>query len=256
MHRMLLLLALLAPAFARHHDTGFLDRTVHLDGQSFRYQVYVPFEWTKSKRWPVILFLHGSGERGDDGLQETQVGIGRAIRMSAQRFPAIVVMPQCRNDAEWSAESKMGAQALGALRDAMKEFHGDPDRVYLTGLSMGGYGSWQFAQEYPDKWAAAVVICGGIREPPPEGQKWTPEPQGTNSYAAAAKKIGNKLPIWVFHGGSDPVVPVEEARRMVEELKAIGSPVKYTEYPRTGHNSWDKAYAEPELATWLFEQHR
>jgi len=226
-----------------------------VDGTAYRYQVYVPLDWTSHQKWPVILFLHGAGERGDDGLPQTQVGLGAAIRLHRDRYPAVVVMPQCRRDGWW-ADPKMEAQALTALQRTMKEFHGDPDRVYLTGLSMGGYGSWALAAKYPHKWAAIVAICGGIRMPPDAGEPWAPEPEGVNSYGDTAKKIGSTLPIWVFHGSADPSVPVQESRRMVEELKAIGSAVKYTEYDGVKHNSWDKAYAEPELPKWLLAQHR
>jgi predicted peptidase len=252
---LLLPFILLVPAIARHSETGFLDRSIKVDGVNYRYQVYVPSDWSAGKKWPVILFLHGAGERGDDGLQQTEVGLGGAVRFHVNRYPAIVVMPQCRKDVWWT-DPKMEAQALAALHASMKEFHTDPDRVYLTGLSMGGYGSWSLAAKYPNKWAAAVVICGGIRLPVGANKPIPPEAPGVNSYADVAKKIGSKLPIWVFHGGADPTVPVDESRRMVEELKAVGNAVKYTEYEGVKHNSWDKAYAEPELATWLFAQHR
>ena len=239
------------PAMARHQETGFLNRTVTLSGTTYRYQVFLPADWTGKKKWPVILFLHGAGERGDDGLAQTEVGIGGAIRLHPDRFPAVVVMPQCRKDARWT-DPAMEAQALAALDQSVKEFHGDLDRVYLTGLSLGGYGSWALAAKYPGKWAAAVVVCGGIRRP---RDSQAPEEDGKNSYAEAARKIGAKLPVWVFHGGADPTVPVTESRKMVEALKALGSDVKYTEYEGVLHNSWDKAYSEPDLATWLFAQH-
>ncbi|HEV2687781.1 MAG TPA: alpha/beta hydrolase-fold protein, partial [Bryobacteraceae bacterium] len=179
MNRFALLLPflLLAPALARHQETGFLDRTVTVDGVPYRYQVYVPADWSSGKKWPVILFLHGAGERGDDGLQQTQVGLGAAIRLHEDRYPAIVVMPQCRKDVWWT-DAKMEAQAFAALKNAMKEFHADPDRVYLTGLSMGGYGSWSFAQKYLGKWAAVVPICGGIRKPIGLNKPLPPEPEG------------------------------------------------------------------------------
>jgi len=239
------------PAMARHQATGFLNRTVSVGGITYRYQVFVPADWSSHAKWPVIVFLHGSGERGDDGLAQTQVGVGGAIRSHPERFPAIVVMPQCRKDVRWT-DSAMEAQSLAALDQSIKEFHGDLDRVYLSGLSMGGYGSWALAAKYPGRWAAAWIICGGIRrktDPP------ISEDEASKLYAEAAAKIGAKLPIWVFHGSADPTVPVTESRKMVEALKALGSEVKYTEYEGVEHNSWDKAYAEPELPTWLFAQH-
>jgi predicted peptidase len=248
------MLAILAtPLLAKPHDTGFLNRTVTVNGITYRYVVYVPADWTSHKKWPVILFLHGSGERGDDGLAQSQVGIGGAIRFHPDRFPAVVVMPQCRKDVAWT-DPPMEAQALAALNQSVKEFHGDPDRTYLTGLSMGGFGSWAWAAKYPGKWAAAVVVCGGIRHRPRPGDPPAPEEAG-DPYADTAKKIGASMPLWVFHGSADTSVLVTESRKMVEALKALGSAVKYTEYEGVGHNSWDKAYAEPDLPTWLFAQH-
>jgi predicted peptidase len=246
--------AILATALlAKPRDTGFLNRMVTLNGVTYRYVVYMPPDWTNHKKWPVFLFLHGSGERGDDGLAQSQVGIGGAIRFHSDRFPAVVVMPQCRKDVAWT-DPPMEAQALAALDHSMKEFHGDPDRIYLTGLSMGGFGSWAWAAKYPGKWAAAVVVCGGIRHRRQANAPPAPEEAG-DPYADAAKKIGATLPVWVFHGSADTSVPVTESRRMVEALKALGSQVKYSEYDGVGHNSWDKAYTEADLPIWLFAQH-
>ena len=253
------LVALLAvsalPGSAQHQETGFLNRSVTVEGTQYRYQVYLPADFAASKKLPVILFLHGAGERGDDGLAQTQVGLGGAIRLHSDRYPAIVVMPQCAKG-QWWTDAPMEAQALAALDQSIKEFHGDADRVYLTGLSMGGYGSWSLASKYPAKWAAAVVICGGIRVPRRPGLPQTSEEAVADPYAEAAKGIGAKLPVWVFHGGDDPTVPVTEARNMVEALKGVGSAVKYTEYEGVKHNSWDKAYAEQDLPVWLFAQHK
>ncbi len=125
-----------APACAKKIETGFLDRTVTVATTEYKYQVFVPDNWTSRKKWPLILFLHGAGERGDDGLIQTEVGIGTAIRRNRSRVPAIVVMPQCRKDVWWT-DSAMGDVAMAALEHAQKEFHGDTARIYLTGLSMG-----------------------------------------------------------------------------------------------------------------------
>lgn len=242
--RHLILLLLATSLFAAHRETGFLDRTVTIDGATYRYQVYVPSNWTKAKQWPVIFFLHGAGERGDDGLAPTQVGIGRAIRLHSERFPAVVVMPQCRKEVWWN-DPKMEAQAMAALANSMKEFHGDPNRIYLTGLSMGGYGTFTFAANHPEKFAVAVPICGGVVRPKEKAEG--------DPYAATAAKIG-KTPVWMFHGEADPSVPVSESQKMNAALKAAGGNVQYTEYPGVGHNSWDQAYDEPELAKWMFAQ--
>jgi predicted peptidase len=241
--------------FGRKHETGFLDRSVTVNGVAYRYQVYVPQNFDSQKKWPVILFLHGVGERGDDGLQPTDVGIGHAIRMNASRFPFIVVMPQCRNDKRW-IHPEMQALALAALDQAIKEFHGDRQRLYLTGLSMGGYGTWNMTAMHPGEFAAYVPICGGIFGPPktPDARvAVAADPNVPDPYAETAKRIGS-TPIWIFHGGADDTVPVEESRKMAQALQTAKANVRYTEYPGVGHNSWDKAYAEPELIPWLLSQ--
>jgi len=232
-------------------ETGFLNRTVRVKGVLYRYQVYVPAEWNKSTAWPVILFLHGAGERGDDGLAQTQVGIGGAIRFHRERIPAVVVMPQCRKDKLWT-QPEMEEMALAALEAAIKQFRGDRTRLYLTGLSMGGYGAFGLAARNSGKFAALAPICGGVRFPRRPNMPALQEPAG-DPYAGMARNIG-KTPIWIFHGGADPTVPVTESQKMVEALKAAGSDPKYTEYPGVGHNSWDKAYGEPEFWKWLFEK--
>lgn len=241
------------PLSARQPDTGFLNRTMVVDGATYKYQVFVPSNWSKKVKWPVILFLHGYGEEGDDGLVQTDVGLGTAIRKHVDRFPTLVVIPQCRIK-DWWTNPAMEAQALKALDQTMKEFKGDPQRVYLTGLSMGGYGTWALGSQNPGRFAALVPICGGVRLPPGHD---IPNAKDTDTsadpYAAIAQKIG-KTPVWVFHGGADPTVPVTESRQMVAALKAAGGDVRYTEYPGVKHDSWDNAYAEPDLFTWLLAQ--
>jgi predicted peptidase len=248
-------LMLTSAARPRGRETGFLDRTVSVGSVSYRYQVYVPAGWSKKKKWPVILFLHGAGERGGDGLIQTEVGIGTAIRRHAERAPAIVVFPQCLKD-RWWPEPEMQAQALKALDEAIKEFNGDTARVYLTGISMGGYGTWAIAANNPSRFAALAPVCGGVRTPPrvaiPSG---TPDANAADPYQAVAQKVGS-TPVWVFHGGADPVVPVSESQKMVEALKAAGGKVRYSEYEGVGHNSWDRAYGEPEFFSWLLSQKR
>jgi predicted peptidase len=247
---LVLVFALGAPSFARKRETGFLDRSLSLHGAIYKYQVFVPDNWSPNQKWPMILFLHGAGERGTDGLIQTQVGIATAIRNDRSRFPAIVVMPQCLREHSWN-KPDMEEVALAALAAASREFKGDRKRNYLTGLSMGGYGTWALAAAYPNKFAAIVPICGGILLP--DDSRKQPDSDRI-PYLEAAKKIGTKLPIWVFHGDADPAVPVAESRLMVEALKAAGANVRYTEYPGVGHNSWDKAYADPELMTWLLSK--
>jgi len=246
-------LILALPGWARRQETGFLDRVTVIGGVEYKYQVFVPRGWNANAKWPVILFLHGYGEEGSDGLLAADEGIGTAIRKHVDRFPAVVVIPQCRKE-DWWTNAPMEAAALEALDRSMREFKGDPSRIYLTGLSMGGYGTWALGAKCSGRFAALVPICGGVRLPP--GDKIVNAHDTDDSadpYAAIAKKIG-KTPVWVFHGGADPVVPVTESRQMVEALKAAGGNVRYTEYPGVEHNSWDKAYDEAELLPWLLSQ--
>ena len=250
-------LALASGSAARTPQTGFLDRTLSLHGTSYRYQVYLPDNWARNQKWPVILFLHGYGERGSDGLLQTDVGLAHAIRLNRSHFPAVVVIPQCPMD-RWWTQQQMEEMALATLAAATKDFKGDPKHTYLTGLSMGGFGTWDIASRYPGKFAAIVPVCGAIildadllkRFPDLAKDAYPDEP---SSYATVAKKIG-KTPVWIFHGGADDTVPVENSRKMNEALKAAGGDVRYTEYPGVGHNSWDKAYTEPDLMPWLLSK--
>jgi predicted peptidase len=250
-------LTLCVATAARRTETGFLDRAATVRGTVYKYQVYVPENWSPQQKWPIILFLHGAGERGSDGLAETQVGIGTAIRKDRTRFPAIVVMPQCKPDTWWP-DLLMQEYAMATLEAATKEFKGDPKRTYLTGLSMGGYGSWYLAAHYPGRFAAVVPICGGLAAPAhlrtehPEIAKQFYD-DDAKSYEEVARKIG-KTPVWIFHGDVDQSVPVMGSRKLNEALKAAGGNARYTEYPGVDHNAWDKAYAEPELMTWLLAQ--
>jgi predicted peptidase len=234
-------------------DTGFLNRTLTHAGQSYRYVVYVP-EHDGSRPLPIALFLHGAGERGDDGMRQTAVGIGSAIRWSRERFPMIVVMPQAPADTQWLGDT--GRAAMLALDAATREFGGDPARTYLTGLSLGGYGTWHLAMEHPDRFAALVPVCGGILKPETANSvRQSPLTAGAaDPYAATAQKIRPGIPIWIFHGADDKVIPPTESRRMFAELQKLGANVRYTELPGVGHNAWDPAYGNPELWTWVLAQ--
>jgi len=224
----------------------FLNRTVTTGGVTYRYIVSTPPDWTAARSWPVVLFLHGSEERGDDGVQPSFVGLPLAVRRHPDRFPAIIVIPQCRPGLDWK-DPAMQTQILAALDAAVSEFHGDPKRLYLTGFSMGGYGTWALAAKHPDRFAAIVVVCGGIQWPTPA------RIQDDTPYAAIADRVA-RLPIWVFHGTADRNVFVTEAQEMVKLLRARNANVHYTEYPGVAHNSWDRAYAEPDFPAWLFAQ--
>ena len=247
---------LASPAWARQDGEVFQSRAVKIGSAQYRFRVFMPKGWSKKKKWPVLLFLHGAGERGDDNVGQTKVGIGPAIQRRQDTFPFVVVLPQCPRD-RWWTEAEMQAQALKALDQTAKEFNGDVKRTYLTGLSMGGYGSWVMTANNPKRFAAIAVICGGVQPPPrltlPEAAKvsWgTADP-----YTFVAAKVG-KTPVWLFHGDSDPAVPVAESRKMREALRAASGDVRYNEYAGVGHNSWDRAYAEPELFGWFLSQRR
>jgi len=256
---------LLAVAFtaaaAPRIETGFLDREVSLGSVAYRYQVYVPVDYTRGKLHPVILFLHGVGEAGEDGLFQTQVGLGPAIRQTRERFPFLVVFPQARSNQFWVGE--MADLALKALDRIVKEFNGNPQRLYLTGISLGGHGTWCVAARAPGKFAAIVPICGFVNvkrlDLPAERKAFVlkdiPFANSPDPYMAVASQI-SKVPTWIFHGGVDTVVPPDESRRMFQTLKASGFDVRYTEYEGVGHNSWDKAYAEPDLVPWLLSHRR
>lgn len=242
------------PSRARQDGEMFQDRAITIGTTEYRFRVFTPKGWSRKKKSPVILFLHGAGERGDDNLAQTRIGIGPAILRQQESLPFIVVLPQCPKN-RWWTEPEMQDQALKALNQTVKEFNGDPKRTYLTGLSMGGYGSWMMAAGNPSMFAAIGVVCGGVRPPPginvpqrSDSLAASPDP-----YGAVAAKIG-KTPVWVFHGGADPVVPVTESRKMVEAIKGAGGSVRYSEYEGVSHNSWDRAYSEPEIFKWMLSQ--
>jgi len=230
----------------RHIDTGFLNRRVTVNGITYRYQVYLPENWNGHSLWPVILFLHGSGERGSEGLDETQIGLPQAMRLHPDRWPFVVVMPQVPfNHHHWT-DPDMMQMALAALDQDTKEFHGDRDRTYLTGLSLGGYGVYELARYSPHRFAALVPVSGGVF--------WSYKPdrwrESATLPAEYARAIG-RTPVWIFHGSDDNVVKAKEADLMYEALKAAGGNVRFWEYDGLRHNVWDRAYANPELPRWL-----
>jgi|SRR6516225_1953766 predicted peptidase len=215
-------------------NRGFLDRVFKDSaGTEAKYVLFVPHDYTGDKAYPLILFLHGAGETGTDGQKPAKVGLGPAIRKEEKSFGFIAVFPQSQKRT-WLADADDGKRAIQILDEVMKEYKVDAKRVYLTGLSLGGYGTWSMAVKYPERWAAIVPICGG----------------GNADQAAKIKNI----PCWCFHGDADKAVPVERSRKMIEALKTAGAAPKYTEYPGVGHNSWDQAYGTKELYEWLLMQ--
>jgi predicted peptidase len=223
------------PAPAR----GFQPRTfTDAEGGRHPFVVFIPEKLEPGVPPPVMLFLHGSGERGDNNLDQLMAGIGPAIWKRKAKFPFVVVLPQCRAGANWQAEGPDAQWALGMLRQVQAEFGTDPDRVYLTGLSMGGAGTWSLAAQDPLAWAAIVPMCA------------RPDP------AHAANFAGTHLPIWNFCGDQDRPETVKGNRAMHEALAAAGANAQYTEYPGVGHNCWDLAYGTDALFTWLLVQQR
>jgi predicted esterase len=226
-------------------DTGFLNRTVTRKGATYRYQIYVPEQWKPTQSWPIILFLHGRGERGSEGLWQTQVGLPMAVRDHPDRWPFLIVMPQVPFHHYWT-DPEMQKMAMDALDQSTREFHGDPERTYLTGLSMGAYGVWELARTYRGRFAAIAPVSGGIfwSYAP---SRWKEEQTLPTEYAS---RIGH-TPVWIFHGLDDPVVQPKQAEIMYEALKASGGHVRLWLYSGVRHNSWDRVYQNPELPRWL-----
>ena len=196
----------------------------------YKYLLYSPSnkELAQNGKLPLIIFLHGAGERGDD-LSLVKVHGPPKIVETNSEFPFIVLSPQCQKDKWWEAA------ALDLLIDEVISHHDvDPTRIYLTGLSMGGFGTWDLAILRPDRFAAIAPICGGSL---------------TNSFEAP-RQIKD-VPTWVFHGAMDQVVPLEASSKIVKALRDAGSDVKYTIYPMAGHDSWTETYSNPKLYEWF-----
>ncbi|HEX4205290.1 MAG TPA: PHB depolymerase family esterase [Ktedonobacteraceae bacterium] len=220
----------------------------------FAYLLYLPGDYDAAQSWPLVLSLHGSGERGDDLDLVKLHGIPRLIHQgyeipwTSQRnlpthrgipwllhqgheFPCIVVAPQCPAKLRWEPDV-----LIQLIDHVAHDYALDAERIYVTGLSMGGEGTWNLAVNYPDRFAAIVPICG-------------------HSYPEQARKIKH-LPTWVFHGAKDQVVPLKASEDMVKALEANSGMVQFTVYPETGHDAWTETYANPELYRWLFAQRR
>ena len=254
------LTVLSAPAaWARRHETGFLDRAVTVGGVEYRYEVYVPRDFDPARAWPVVIALHGGGDYGSNPLSVSQGGLALAIRRHPEQFPAIVIFAQAHADGTPGWQGQGGAAALAAADSAMKEFHGDPRRLYLTGFSAGGNGAWYLAYHHPERFAAAVVICGFVTEfrGKTSGLLYPPiaPVSAGDPYAVVAKGVAS-IPIWIVHGDADKNVSVEESRHMVAALKAIGANVHYTELPGVEHPAWDPAYQSAEIMAWMMAQRR
>jgi predicted peptidase len=227
-----------------------LEKRTYTDpaGKTLLYRLLKPEGYDPAKKYPLVIFLHGAGERGNDNEAQLKHGVKEFVKSDVRKkYPCFLIAPQCPTRQVWAGleggfgshkqaakPSEPGRLVLELIGAMQKEYSIDPNRIYLTGLSMGGYGTWDLLARRPKLFAAGAPVCGGGDE-------------------STAEKIAN-IPIWVFHGDKDTSVPVARSRTMVEALKKAGGHPKYTEYPGVGHNSWDKAYADPELMKWLFAQ--
>ncbi|MFP6584933.1 MAG: prolyl oligopeptidase family serine peptidase [Candidatus Hydrogenedentota bacterium] len=228
---------------ASNRATGFLDMETRAAGENRPAVLYVPADYNPSREYPLIVFLHGAGERGDDGVRQSQVGIGTAIRQNPDRFQCLVFMPQCPAGDWWSAIPGRGGDESGhahitdGIEQILSRYSIDEDRVSLTGLSMGGFGTFSYGAQHADRFSAFMPICGG-------------------GDVAGAAQLATK-PMWVLHGEADSVVPVARSEEMVNAIREEGGSVKFTKYPGVNHNSWDKAYGKSEAAVeWLLAQER
>ena len=218
------------------HFQKQITRTVQLD-----YLLFLPdgYSAKSTNRWPLMLFLHGAGERGTN-LNKVAVHGPPKIVKAKKDFPFILVSPQCPDGRAWQDD-----ELLALLDSVIAKYNVNTNRIYLTGLSMGGYGSWSLGTKYPERFAAIAPICGG-------GE------QIAVLLANRQKKAAlNSLGVWAFHGAKDPVVPLEESQRMTNVLMRAGcKDVKLTIYPEAGHDSWTQAYNEPEIWNWFLAHSR
>ncbi len=217
-------------------------------GETLNYRIFLPKSAPAGKKLPIVLFLHGAGERGNDNSSQLVHGVMPLITYgTATNDPAIILAPQCPGEMQWVnvpwdakshtmpvEPSQPMKLALALLREKMKTLPVDPARVYVTGLSMGGYGTWDAIQREPALFAAAMPVCGG----------------GDTACAPTIKQI----PIWAFHGDADGAVPVVRSRDMFKALQACGSKAQYREYPGAGHDVWSSTYNDPAVLAWFFSQ--
>ena len=204
----------------------------------YNFLVFQPHGSAPKSGWPLILFLHGAGERGSRLSAVTKHGIPK-VAPQIEGFPFLCVSPQCPAGETWQVEA-----LLGLLEHVIKKHRVDPRRVYLTGMSMGGYGTWSLAAAQPKRFAAVAPICGGG------------DVVSVLLADAPRLRVLKTLPIWAFHGGKDEVVPVSESERMVDAFRKIGNSPKLTIYPNSAHDCWTGTYENGELYSWLLSHRR
>jgi predicted peptidase len=214
-------------------ETGFLDRKIEKNKETYRYSVYVPSDYRGDKRWPLLVDLHGGGAQGDDGIRQTAHFLAHEIRMNRKRFPLLVLFPQAARGTGWNPEVIMAE-----IDQTLRDFRVDAGRIYLTGFSMGGAGVYDTAAQWPNKFAAVIAIAG-------------PVPAETSELVKGLRRV----PIRIMHGVLDKRVPVEGSRRLVAHLRKAGASVEYVEDPENGHDG-EKPYSDPEMIDWLLAHHR
>jgi predicted peptidase len=239
-----------ALAIAADNRDRFEPRTFEHGEYKLNYRLLRPRTQEPGQKYPLVIFLHGAGERGDDNRKQLVHGMNDfASDQLVAKHPAFVIAPQCPEGEVWGGLTRLAKKptpegelapalmaTLAAVDALRKELPIDDQRIYITGLSMGGYGTWTALAKRPELFAGAAPICGG-------------------GDPAAAGKMKD-IPIWAFHGADDKTVPVERSREMIEALKAAGASPKYTEYPGVAHNSWSQTYSNPEFYEWLFAQRK
>lgn len=227
--------------------TVFLAKTYQNSrGETMPYRLFVPQSYNRRRKYPLVLWLHGGGGRGNDNLR--QISGGNTIGSHVWTLPenqsqhaCFVVAPQCPDNELWATIDKAKSTeqmrlVLELLQDLQRTFSIDTQRLYVAGQSMGGFGAWSVISQRPGMFAAAIPVCGGGDE------------------SEASKLI--QIPIWAFHGEKDEAVSVERSRKMIAAIRQAGGMPKYTEYKGAGHVIWDKVFSEPELLSWVFAQHR
>ncbi len=242
------------PRTGAEMDRLFEKHVLEKNGAKLPYRLMKPEGWAGdgTTKFPLVIFLHGIGERGTDNAKQLRNGVEVfAQEETRKKHPCFFVAPQCPPDQLWVNLSPYGtrnnlkqadqptqptAMVLDLIDNLCREFSIDQRRIYLTGLSQGGYGTWDLICRQPNLFAAAIPVCGG-------------------GDPSQARKLVS-LPIWAFHGGADSVVPPERSRDMIDAITKAGGRPKYTEYPNVGHDSWTATYRNPEVLDWLFSQRR
>jgi len=206
-----------------------MTQSKHVFTRETKYLLYLPDGYSDEEKYPLLVFLHGAGERGDD-LELVKIHGPPKLIEAGHDFPFIIVSPQVPLDEWWSPDT-----VVWLTKEIMDNYSVDTERVYLTGLSMGGFGTWRTTTKYPEMYAAIAPICGG----------------GDPSKAHLIKDV----PVWVFHGAKDDVVPIKRSEEMYDALKEYGN-IEFTVYPEANHDSWTKTYENPKLYEWLLSHKR